>query len=117
MTCTPIVYSQPFTESDDVEQIGDEEGEKGTSDDEPDDSTMAKMKRMPRRSLFMEGMAMHLPKPHTTPEKMMIVPDMKENLESCMTRTQDLIQDRSTIYFRQGKIDENEKQHQGYRLQ
>ena len=53
-TCTPIVYSQPFTESDDVEQIGDEEEEeKGNSDDEPDDSTMEKMKRMPRRSLFM----------------------------------------------------------------
>jgi hypothetical protein len=47
-TCTPIVYSQSFTESDDVEQIGDEEEEeKGNSDDEPNDSTMGKMKRMP----------------------------------------------------------------------
>ena len=99
-TCTPIVYSQSFTESDDVEQIGDEEEEeKGNSDDEPDDSTMGKMKRMPRRSLFMETMAIPLPKPHTTPEKMTIVPDATENLESCMTKTQDLIQDTINNLF------------------
>ena len=39
-TCTPIIYSQTLTESDDEVQIGDDEvGEKGTSDDDPDDST------------------------------------------------------------------------------
>jgi hypothetical protein len=66
-TCTPIIYSQPVAESDDVEEIedGDEE-EKGTSDDETGNETLAKVKRIPRRSLLMEDMIMHLPKPHTT---------------------------------------------------
>ena len=40
-TCTPIIYSQPFTESDMEQKENGEEGEKGTSDDEPDDSTLA----------------------------------------------------------------------------
>jgi hypothetical protein len=55
-----------------------EEGEKGTSDDEPENDTFAKVKRMPRRSLFMEEMTIPLPKPHTTPEKT-LVPDMPED--------------------------------------
>ena len=76
-TCTHIVYSQTVTESDDTVQIEDgEEEEMGTSDDEPENETVAKVRRIPRRSLFMEEMTMPLPKPHTTPEKTTIVPDM-----------------------------------------
>jgi hypothetical protein len=68
-TCTPIIYSQTLTESDDEVQIGDDEvGEKGSSDDEPDDSTLVSVKWIPRRSLFMEEMTIPKPKPHTTPE-------------------------------------------------
>jgi hypothetical protein len=94
-TCTPIVYSQALTESEDEVQIGnDDVDEKGSSDDEPDDSTLASVKRIPRRSLFMEEMTMSLPRPDNTPEKNTLVPDMTdENLESCMTKTQELIQD------------------------
>ena len=41
-TCTPIVYSQTVRESDDTVQIEDgEEKEKGTSDDEPENETLA----------------------------------------------------------------------------
>ena len=60
-TCTPIIYSQSVTESDDVEEIedGDEES-KGTSDDESLSETLTKVKRIPRRPLFMEEMTMHL---------------------------------------------------------
>jgi hypothetical protein len=77
----------------------EEEGEKGTSDDEPDTDTFAKVKRIPRRSLFMEEMTIPLSKPHTTPEKT-LVPDMTENnLESCMTRTQELVQDTISNLF------------------
>jgi hypothetical protein len=100
-TCTPIVYSQTVTESDDTVQIEDgEEAEKGTSDDEPENETLAKVKRIPRRSLFTEEMTMQLPKPHTTSEKITIVPDMiEDNLESCMTKTQELIQDTINNLF------------------
>ena len=48
----------------------------------------------------MEEMTMQLPKPHTTPEKTTIVPDMiDDNLESCMTKTQELIQDAINNLF------------------
>ena len=58
------------------------------------------MKRMPRRSLFMEEMAMPLPKPHATPEKMTMIPDMNEDhLASCLAKTQDLIQDTINNLF------------------
>jgi len=100
-TCTPIIYTQPVTRSDDEEEAenGDEE-DKGTSDDEPESETLAKMKRMPRRSLFMEEMAMPLPKPHATPEKMTMIPDMNEDhLASCLAKTQDLIQDTINNLF------------------
>jgi hypothetical protein len=44
-TCTPIIYSQTLTGSDDEVQIGDDDvGEKGSTDDEPDDSTLASVK-------------------------------------------------------------------------
>ena len=100
-TCTHIVYSQTVTESDDTVQIEDgEEEEKGTSDDEPENETLAKVKRIPRRSLFMEEMTMPLPKPHTTPEKITIVPDIiEDNLELSMTKTQELIQDAINNLF------------------
>jgi hypothetical protein len=39
-------------------------------------------------------MTMPLPRPHDTPEKNSLVPDKTDdNLESCMTKTQELIQD------------------------
>ena len=100
-TCTPIVYSQALTESEDEVQIGDDDvDEKGSSDDEPDDSTLASVKRIPRRSLFMEEMTMPLPRPHNTPEKNTLVTDMTDdNLEACMTKTQDLIQDTINNLF------------------
>ena len=99
-TCTPIIYSQPFTESDMEQKENGEEGEKGTSDDEPESETLARVKRIPRRSLFMEEMTIQLPKPHTTPEKITIVPEMHgDNLESCMTKTQELIQDTINDLF------------------
>ena len=48
----------------------------------------------------MEEMTMPLPQPHTTPEKTTIVPDMyDDNLESCMTKTQELIQDAINNLF------------------
>ena len=51
-TCTPIIYSQTLTGSDDEVQIGDDDvGEKGSTDDEPDDSTLASVKKI-RRSLY-----------------------------------------------------------------
>ena len=90
-----------ITGSDDEEEVenGNEE-KKGTSDDEPENETLAKLKRIPRRSLFMEEMAMPLPKPHTTPEKMTMMPDMNsDHLESCLTKTQDLIQDTINDLF------------------
>ena len=89
-TCTPIIHSHSITECDEEGEIVDEdEEEKGTSDDEPESETLARVKRIPRRSLFMEEMTIQLPKPHTTPEKFTIVPDMNlDNLESCMTKTQ-----------------------------
>ena len=76
-----------------MEQIGDGEEEgNGTSDDEPESETLANVKRIQRRSLFMEEMTMPLPKPHTTPEKTTL--DMiEDNLESYVTKTQELIQD------------------------
>jgi hypothetical protein len=41
-TCTPIVYSQAFVKSENEVQDGDDDSdEKGSSDDEPDDSTLA----------------------------------------------------------------------------
>jgi hypothetical protein len=36
-----------------------DEEEKGTSNDEPENKTPAKVKRMPRRSLLMEEMTTH----------------------------------------------------------
>jgi hypothetical protein len=100
-TCTPIVYSQAFVESEDeVQDADDDADEKGSSDDEPDDSTLASVKKIPRRSLFMEEMTMPLPRPHNTPEKNALVPDMTDdNLEACMTKTQDLIQDTINNLF------------------
>jgi hypothetical protein len=93
----PIVYSQALTESNDEVQIGnDDVDEMGSSDDEPDDSTLSSVMRIPRISLFMEEMTMPLPRPHDTPvsEKNALVSDMTDdNLESCMTKTQELIQD------------------------
>jgi hypothetical protein len=75
-------------------------GEKGSSDDEPDDSTLTSVKRIPRRSLFMKKMTMPLPKPHTTPEKNTLVSDMiEDDLKSCMTTTQELIQDTINNFF------------------
>ncbi len=106
-TCTPIVYSQALTESEDKVQIGDDdEDEKGPSDDEPDDSTLASVKRIPRGSLFMEEMTMPLPRLHNTPEKNTLVPDMtNDNLESCMTKTQELIQDTiNNLFSMTGKL-------------
>ena len=48
----------------------------------------------------MEEMTMPLPRPHTTPEKNTLVPDMTDdNLESCMTKTQELIQDTINNLF------------------
>ena len=48
----------------------------------------------------MEEMTIQLPKPHTTPEKITIVPEMHgDNLESCMTKTQELIQDTINDLF------------------
>jgi hypothetical protein len=47
-------------------------------------------------------MTMPLPKPHPTPEKNTLVPDMIEasdNLGSCMTKTQELIQDAINNLF------------------
>ena len=45
-------------------------------------------------------MTIQLPKPHTTPERITIVPDMNgDNLESCMTKTQELIQDTINDLF------------------
>jgi hypothetical protein len=43
-TCTPIIYTQPVTGSDDEEEVekGDEEG-KGTSDDEPQNETLTEV--------------------------------------------------------------------------
>ncbi len=82
-------------------QIGDHEvGEKGSSDDEPNDSPLASVMRIPRRSLFNVEMTMPLSRPHTTPEKNALVPDMTDdNLESCMTKTQKLIQDTINNLF------------------
>ena len=100
-TCTRIIYSQTLTESEDGVQIGDHEvGEKGSSDDEPNDSPLASVKRIPRRSLFKVEMTMPLSRPHNTPEKNALVPDMPDdNLESCMTKTQKLIQDTINNLF------------------
>ena len=100
-TCTPIIHSHSITECDEEGEIVDEdEEEKGTSDDEPESETLARVKRIPRRSLFMEEMTIQLPKPHTTPEKITIVPEMHgDNLESCMTKTQELIQDTINDLF------------------
>ncbi len=97
-TCTPIIFPQTLTKSEDEVQIGDDDvGEKGSSDDEPDDSTLASVKRIQR---FREEMTMPLPRPHNTPEKNTLVPDMTDdNLESCMTKTQELIQDTINILF------------------
>ena len=98
---TRIIYSQTLTESEDGVQIGDHEvGEKGSSDDEPNDSPLASVKRIPRRSLFKVEMTMPLSRPHNTPEKNALVPDMTDdNLESCMTKTQKLIQDTINNLF------------------
>ncbi len=56
-----------------VQDADDDVDEKGSSDDEPDDSTLASVKKIPRRSLFMEEMTMPLPRPHNTPEKNALV--------------------------------------------
>ena len=46
----------------------------------------------------MEDMTIH--SPHTTPEMKTIVPDINgDNLESCMSKTQDLIQDTINNLF------------------
>jgi hypothetical protein len=69
--CTPIVYSQAFVESEDEVQDGDDDvDEKGCSDDKPDDSTLTSVKRIPRKSLFMEEMTMSLPRPTTHQRRM-----------------------------------------------
>jgi hypothetical protein len=94
-----------------------EEEEKGTSDDDPENDTFTKVKRMPRRSLFMEEMTIPLPKPHTTTEKTLVTDMTEDNLESCMTKTQELVQDtydQQPIFDRR-KIDENWGQHQGHK--
>jgi hypothetical protein len=42
------VYSQAFVESEDEVQNADDDADKGSSDDEPDDSTLASVKKRPR---------------------------------------------------------------------
>jgi hypothetical protein len=114
-TCTPIVYSQPFTESDDVEQLGDEEEEeKGNSDDEPDDSTMGKMKRI---TLHGDNGNTFTQTPHNARENDACARCDRESGVMYDEDTRfDPRHDQQSI-FDNGKIDENEKQHQGYRLQ
>ena len=42
----------------------------------------------------MEEMTSHMSNPHTTPEKLKVIPDMHDdNLETCMTKTQELFHD------------------------
>ena len=83
------------------EAEGEDEDQKESSDNEPENDqheTLERVKRIPRRSLWRKWQHMCLA--HTSHEKMKIIPNMTEdNLESCMTKTQELIQDTINSLF------------------